>query len=302
MAHDVFISYRHEDQEWADRICQALEGRGITCWIAHRDIPAGADWPGEIMDGLKQSRSFVLVLSSNSVNEEQISREVRIAADEMKLPIFPVRIEDVQPPKKIGYFLGDIQWLDAFGGRFDAAVATLAQRIAKLGEADAWTPPSPARTAPGVYVPQTNRPGISKPFMRIGIAVAAVILIAVIAILLTRSHGPTKIPQAGIDAAERFLNYVNAENYRQAWNELTPTRRTKVKYEQWSNEHVSRRTTYGSFSYKLNDCPANANGQGYTCDFALTYSQGKIGAANLDMVQDSGGNWNVALGNIEAPK
>lgn len=302
MGHDVFISYRHEDQEWADRICQALEGHGISCWIAHRDIPAGADWPGEIMDGLKQSRSFVLVLSSNSVNEEQISREVRIAADEMKLPIFPVRIEDVQPPKKISYFLGDIQWLDAFGGKFDGVIATLVQRIGRLGDPDASIPPTPVRNRPVVSVPQANRPGKSKSLVWIAVAIATVIIIAVIALLLRPSPQPTTISQAGIDAAQRFLNDANAGNFEAAWNQLTPARRTHFNRKKWVDEHVAERNKNGPFSYSRNSCPANTNDKGYTCGFTLTYAGGKIAAANLDMVQDSSGNWNVELANIEGPK
>ena len=147
----VFISYRHEDQEPAGRICQALEARDISCWIAFRDIPIGSDWPSEIMDALQNSQFFVVVLSSHSVNEEQISREVRIASDQLKLPVFPIRIENVQPPKKLSYFLGEIQWLDAFDGKFDEAMNKLACRIQGIPAA---IQPSAAAAAATVAEPQ----------------------------------------------------------------------------------------------------------------------------------------------------
>lgn len=140
----VFISYRHEDQLPASRICQALEAQDIPCWVAFRDIPIGSDWPSEIMDALQNSQFFVVVLSSHSVNEEQISREVRIASDELKLPIFPVRIENVQPPKKLSYFLGEIQWVDAFDGRFDEAMNKLACRIKGVAPSPVPAPVAPA--------------------------------------------------------------------------------------------------------------------------------------------------------------
>lgn len=38
MAHDVFISYSHEDKAIADAICHKLESVRIWCWIAPRDI------------------------------------------------------------------------------------------------------------------------------------------------------------------------------------------------------------------------------------------------------------------------
>ena len=33
MAHDVFVSYSDDDRLVADKVCAALEGTGIRCWI-----------------------------------------------------------------------------------------------------------------------------------------------------------------------------------------------------------------------------------------------------------------------------
>ncbi|MGH6991941.1 MAG: toll/interleukin-1 receptor domain-containing protein, partial [Caulobacteraceae bacterium] len=41
MAHHVFISYSNADKLIADRVCHALEEKGLRCWIAPRDIPFG---------------------------------------------------------------------------------------------------------------------------------------------------------------------------------------------------------------------------------------------------------------------
>ena len=46
MPHDVFISYASEDAAPADAVRAALEGAGIRCWIARRDI-----MPGELAGG-----------------------------------------------------------------------------------------------------------------------------------------------------------------------------------------------------------------------------------------------------------
>ena len=42
--HAVFLSYSSHDQRVADAVCSALEGRGVRCWMAPRDIRPGADW------------------------------------------------------------------------------------------------------------------------------------------------------------------------------------------------------------------------------------------------------------------
>jgi hypothetical protein len=37
MAHDVFISYPHQEKATADAVCARLENEDIRCWIAPRD-------------------------------------------------------------------------------------------------------------------------------------------------------------------------------------------------------------------------------------------------------------------------
>ena len=38
----VFISYASQDVAVANAIVEALEGHGVKCWIAPRDVEAGA--------------------------------------------------------------------------------------------------------------------------------------------------------------------------------------------------------------------------------------------------------------------
>ena len=44
MKHDIFISYSILDKAIADAVCTQLEKQGIRCWIAPRNILAGAEW------------------------------------------------------------------------------------------------------------------------------------------------------------------------------------------------------------------------------------------------------------------
>jgi hypothetical protein len=289
MPHEVFISYRHEDKEWAGRICSALEARGIACWIAYRDIAPGADWPAEIMNGLKHSKFFAVILSSNSVNEEQISREVRIAADELKLRIFPIRIEDVQPPAKVGYFLGDIQWLDVFDGKFETAIDQLAARIR-----GAAVPPVAAPVHIGS--PKTTPPrarGKSPLMLWIGVGVAA-LLIAAIAIAFAKRK-PT-VPDGVSQVAISFLNNLSRGDFQAAWDELTPTRRGQLKYVPWLKEKAAEAHQNGPFTTELRTCQALANGAGYGCDFKLIYENGKKTApASLTVAKEANSGFGVEV-------
>jgi len=97
MAHDVFISYASGDKAVADAACATLEGRRIRCWIAPRDILAGADWGDAITEAISECQVMVLVFSGRSNESDRVRDEVVMAADEGK-PILPFRVEDAAPP------------------------------------------------------------------------------------------------------------------------------------------------------------------------------------------------------------
>jgi len=128
MSRDVFISYRSEDKAAAERICACLERQSISCWIAPRDIPPGKEWATAIVEAIQSVRFFVVVLSSNSNNTKQIAREAELA-DRQGLRIITFRVENVDPPPALSFFLGNLQWLDGFGDQFDSAVARLVDEV-----------------------------------------------------------------------------------------------------------------------------------------------------------------------------
>ena len=55
MPHDVFISHSSADKRAADATRAILEGRGIKCWIAPRDIRPGSDGGESIVSAIEQS-------------------------------------------------------------------------------------------------------------------------------------------------------------------------------------------------------------------------------------------------------
>jgi hypothetical protein len=63
---DVFISYSTADKQVADAVCAAMESKNLRCWIAPRDIPAGASWGGAIIEGIEDSRVMLLVFSAHT--------------------------------------------------------------------------------------------------------------------------------------------------------------------------------------------------------------------------------------------
>jgi eukaryotic-like serine/threonine-protein kinase len=112
MAHDVFISYSIKDKNVADAVCSIMEKNGIRCWFAPRDITPGLPFAEAIIDGIKGSKVFVLVYSSNSNQSHQVIKEVDRAVHH-GLAIIPLRLEDVPMSKQLEYYVSDVHWMDA---------------------------------------------------------------------------------------------------------------------------------------------------------------------------------------------
>ena len=113
MARDAFISYSQPDHDCAFELVARLEGQGVDCWIAPRDIAPSADWAAEIVDAISSARLMLLVYSANSNLSPQVRREVERAVHK-QLSILTFRIEDVPPSKSLEFFLSAQHWMDAF--------------------------------------------------------------------------------------------------------------------------------------------------------------------------------------------
>jgi len=155
MAHDVFISYSSLDKAVADAVCAKLESQKVRCWIAPRDVPAGQSWAGAIVNAIRTSRVFVLVLSSDSNKSTQVVREVEQAV-EYAIPILPFRIENIEPSDEMRYFIKSIHWLDAMNPPMERHLEKLAnsvQALLAVGEESA----QPIVAAPSIPQAQKRR-------------------------------------------------------------------------------------------------------------------------------------------------
>jgi formylglycine-generating enzyme required for sulfatase activity len=118
MPHQVFLSHSGADAVKAEKLCHALEVKGITCWIAPRDIPAGSSYSGEIVRAIAESRLLVLLYSSHAAQSRHVRSELEVAFNDGDL-ILAVRLEDHEMPRDLQYFLSTSQWIDAFEKDFD---------------------------------------------------------------------------------------------------------------------------------------------------------------------------------------
>jgi hypothetical protein len=74
-AFDVFISYKREDQAFAETLRERLIAWGYTAWMDKYNTPAGAYWPDEINRGLNASQVVIGVLSPRAVASRNVKNE-----------------------------------------------------------------------------------------------------------------------------------------------------------------------------------------------------------------------------------
>jgi hypothetical protein len=77
--YDIFISYAHSDAHIAKEIRDELENRNLKCFMAEKDVRAGADWNEDIRSALRGSNLVLLLITSRSVNKPWILLEAGAA-------------------------------------------------------------------------------------------------------------------------------------------------------------------------------------------------------------------------------
>jgi hypothetical protein len=128
MAHDVFISYSSTDSKIANAIVARLEEKGIRCWVAYRDIPAGSNFAKSIVDAIEGCEIFVLIWSANTNASKHIPNELSKAFD-LGITIIPFRIKNVKPSQELEYFISSTNWLDAITPPMEKRIDDLAVAI-----------------------------------------------------------------------------------------------------------------------------------------------------------------------------
>jgi hypothetical protein len=154
MSHQIFICASPRDKIPANAIRAVLEAEGMACWLAGRDLPAGADPVETAGAAIAAAQVLVLVFSSRANEaEEQIKRELQFAAQH-QTPVLPFRVENVKPVRSLEYFLPANQFVDAFTPPLDGHLKRLAAMLKPVVERAAPRPPMPASLQQPVAPPE----------------------------------------------------------------------------------------------------------------------------------------------------
>ena len=193
MGQDVFISYKSEEFQEADRVRQQLESGGISCWMAPNSITGGASYATEIPQAIRSCRVFVLILSRRAQLSQWVPKELDQAINCGKI-IMPFMLENCPLEDDFSFYLSNVQRYPAYEGR-EAAMQRMLREIRMLLGCDRAEPPAEAKKEPAkipapavkekktAKVPKESadkKSGKKKWMIPVGVLLAAVLAIALL--------------------------------------------------------------------------------------------------------------------------
>lgn len=160
----VFISHSSQEDELADMIRQRLISSGVECWVDHRDIPAGKQWPDVVLKAITDARVMVIVLSQSADLSPFVLREVDLAVSKGCADIIPLRLHQSVPTGALKFFLCTQHFMDALSAppesRLDELISRILEIVGAATQADA--PPDEAPPAGGAQLEASINPSKSE--------------------------------------------------------------------------------------------------------------------------------------------
>ncbi|HEY3476475.1 MAG TPA: SUMF1/EgtB/PvdO family nonheme iron enzyme [Anaerolineales bacterium] len=177
----TFISYSRADGPFAIRLAKDLKSAGYDVWLDQLDIPTGARWDDEIESALEACTTFMIVLSPQSLQSQNVKDEIGYAIDSGK-DILPVKIKSGDIPFRLRRFqyvdfsqqsyqdsLKEIKSILSTAGQIDSGrvpVGTEGQPADEKEKTLRSTPTVPARRTVDIE-PSPTKPRITTPKPRL---------------------------------------------------------------------------------------------------------------------------------------
>ncbi len=112
-SREVFISYSSKDHKLAASISAYLESKGVSTFMASRDIVSGSAYAEALMDGINNCKTMVVVFTEKSNASLNVRNEIERAFN-LKKSIILFRVDNIALSKSLEYFFATFHWLEAF--------------------------------------------------------------------------------------------------------------------------------------------------------------------------------------------
>lgn len=132
MSKDIFISYSRRDQEFVTRLAADLNEHIAGVWFDQSTIRAGQKWHDEIMDGIRECKAFVVILSPDATQSRYVREELDTAL-ELGKPIFPVIYHSARWKGEFASLIKDIQTINLHSGSYTDNFHILVDGLVEVG-------------------------------------------------------------------------------------------------------------------------------------------------------------------------
>jgi TolB-like protein len=127
-ASDVFVSYASKDAPIANAVVAALEGQGLKCWIAPRNVIPGSLYADGIVRAINGTKVLVLILSESAIASPHVGKEIERASSKQH-PIIALKTDAMPLTPALEYFLSESQWVEVGAEGTEAALAKLVEAV-----------------------------------------------------------------------------------------------------------------------------------------------------------------------------
>ncbi len=137
MADSVFISYSRRDQEYVRKLAEDLNRRvegGV--WFDQSDIQAGDRWRDRIVNGVRDAKVVVLVLSPDSAASQYVQMELNLALESGK-KVIPILYRPAKLTGALDEFVRETQFIDLQRGSYTENFQILVDALIANGVARA---------------------------------------------------------------------------------------------------------------------------------------------------------------------
>ncbi len=201
----VFISYASKNFKLADEIRYLIENRGISCWIAPRDIPPGASYGEEISSAIEQCSAVIFVMTEDANQSRAVANELELAFRYQRV-IIPIRLNNIEPAQSLRFYISNVQWVDAIYTPLKKRIEVLINIInAALNDAPIPSPLTENKTLLGSL--ERRLEGLIRYKMLTGFVVFFLAIITSIALFLLSSSTLYQLK------ADKALNQLDPSTY-----------------------------------------------------------------------------------------
>jgi hypothetical protein len=127
----IFLSYSHEDADFADRLAMNLVKRKARVWVDRWELSVGDSITARVQDAIQDASALLVLLSKASVASGWCAREINSGLvrelEERRVVVLPLLIQDCEIP----LFLRDKLYAD-FRTSFDDGLRTTLEAISRV--------------------------------------------------------------------------------------------------------------------------------------------------------------------------